>query len=223
MDGMFDLAALDRDLDAQRALDDEIGTLSARLNHQRPRKAQKPAAPFWMLPGGLELDSVWYDPLDREFVVSFARGPTYRFPDKHVRKHADVLATEVDDHRHGVVVVFGDLSTTDFAGDLVLFHCEPSYRRSLDRTGYREPRGTDIGSNIRRARIAQGRTASQVARELGMAPSNYSRLESGAHRPRVDLLVQLSAALRVPLSRLVRIDRKTRSNDKRSDSRRQRE
>lgn len=68
----------------------------------------------------------------------------------------------------------------------------------------RSPRA--IGARIRALRLATGRSAAEVARAVGLARPNYSRLEAGRHEPRVQTLVRVAAALEVPLAALFETD-----------------
>jgi DNA-binding XRE family transcriptional regulator len=152
---------------------------------------------FWERPHGLELELASFDPEQEEFDVWFKAGPRYRLPARALQEAGAVVAVELDDYRHGVIVAFSDGRATSFASDLVLFECEPEYRASVAMTPERP-----AGATLRALRIASGRTAADVAAAAGMAPPNYARIEAGHHRPRVDTLVRIAAALGVPLARL---------------------
>lgn len=195
----FDFAPIDRAFEALHSIDDALGRTSRRIAGKELSRTIAPT-PFWARPGGLELDSVRYDHGDEEFVVTFVAGPTYHLPRRFVRDK-EVRGTELDEFRHGVVVLFDDLEVTSFAGDLVLFHCEPAYKASVKTSASRSAR-SPIGARVRRERLAKGLSLTDVARAVDMAASNYSRLESGAHGPRLDVLMRVAEALGVPLTRL---------------------
>jgi transcriptional regulator with XRE-family HTH domain len=52
-----------------------------------------------------------------------------------------------------------------------------------------------FGARARARRLAVGRSALETAAAAGMAPSNYARMEAGRHRPRLDTLERVAAAL----------------------------
>jgi DNA-binding XRE family transcriptional regulator len=154
------------------------------------------APPFWCAPGGLRLEAVR---LDRRGVlrVRFASGAEYSVPPRQLGIRGRPVAAALDDLEHGIVLAFAGGRTTDIASDLVLHACEPAY----DEAGMsRSPRA--IGARIRALRLATGRSAAEVARAVGLARPNYSRLEAGRHEPRVQTLVRVAEALEVPLATL---------------------
>lgn len=59
-----------------------------------------------------------------------------------------------------------------------------------------------IGPRVRRIRRSRGMTLREVARSTGISVSTLSRLESGARRPTVALLLPLSQTFGVPLDAL---------------------
>jgi len=157
-------------------------------------------APFWRAPGGLRLDAVR---LDRRGVlrVRFASGAEYSVPPRQLGIRGRPVAAALDDLEHGIVLTFAGGSSTDVASDLVLHACEPAY----DQAGMgRSPRA--IGARIRALRLAGGRSATEVARSVGVARPNYSRLEAGRHEARVQTLIRVAAALEVPLAALFETD-----------------
>lgn len=153
---------------------------------------------FWERPGGLELELAYFDPVRREFVVSFKAGMRYRMPLGRLHESGAVVVVELDEYRYGVLVIFSDGRATSFASDLVLYECEPEYRAGVKTTQVKHT----VGATIRALRLAAGRSAAEVAAAAGMAAPNYARLEASRHRPRVDTLVRIAEALRVPLARL---------------------
>jgi DNA-binding XRE family transcriptional regulator len=155
---------------------------------------------FWERPRGLELEFASYDRIHEEFVVWFRAGGRYRLPARSLHESGDVIAVQLDEYRHGVLVAFSDGRTTSIASDFVLFECEPAYGAAV---AVKSPEAS-VGATIRELRIASHRTAAEVASAAGMAAPNFARLEAGHHRPRIDTLVRVAAALNVPLGRLFR-------------------
>lgn len=60
-----------------------------------------------------------------------------------------------------------------------------------------------LGAAIREARLDAGYTQEEIARVLGVTPATIARYELGIRRLSVGALLQLAAALDLPLSRLV--------------------
>ncbi|PJJ70388.1 XRE family transcriptional regulator [Sediminihabitans luteus] len=61
----------------------------------------------------------------------------------------------------------------------------------------------DVGPRLRETRRHRGRTLAEVAAETGLSISTLSRLESGARRASLDVLLPLARTYRVPLDDLV--------------------
>jgi DNA-binding XRE family transcriptional regulator len=173
--------------------------VAGEYERELERSVAPPEAPdhFWERSRGLELELASFDNEREEFVVWFRAGPRYRLPARTLQEAGAVVAVELDDYRHGVVVAFSDGRATSFASDFVLYECEPEYRTSVAAAPARP-----VGAAIRALRLASGRTAADVAEAAGMAAPNYARIEAGNHRPRVDTLVRIAAAFGVPLARL---------------------
>jgi transcriptional regulator with XRE-family HTH domain len=60
-----------------------------------------------------------------------------------------------------------------------------------------------LGAALREARLTAGYTQEEIARVLGVTPATIARYELGIRRLSVGALLQLAAALELPLSRLV--------------------
>ncbi|KOG87639.1 helix-turn-helix domain-containing protein [Streptomyces varsoviensis] len=61
----------------------------------------------------------------------------------------------------------------------------------------------DVGPRLRRVRQERGLTLAELSQETGVSVSTLSRLESGARRASLELLLPLSRAFQVPLDELV--------------------
>lgn len=64
----------------------------------------------------------------------------------------------------------------------------------------------NIGSKIRKVREAKGFTQKQVALEIGMDPSQYSKIEKGKTDPTTNTLEKIAKALHIELSELFASD-----------------
>jgi DNA-binding XRE family transcriptional regulator len=101
-----------------------------------------------------------------------------------------------------VVLCLIDGEFHDLAVERLLAACESSYRRELAARAEAAAKAP-VGVRVREQRRASGRTAMAVAAAAGMARSNYSRLESGLHEPRLATLRRVAAALSVPITALL--------------------
>ena len=63
---------------------------------------------------------------------------------------------------------------------------------------------TTFGQRLRHARRARGLTLEELGKRVGRAPSVLSLIENGRREPRLSLVEQLSAALSVPVSELLK-------------------
>jgi DNA-binding XRE family transcriptional regulator len=151
-----------------------------------------PAAPFWQDRRGLELFSAHLLPGGRELEVRFRFGQSYRLePAALGLEGRAVLATIGADPRT-LVVGLARGGLVDVPSTAILTLAEPAYRAALTR------KATTVGARVRALRLAQGRTAMEVAAASGMARSNFARLEAGRHEPRLATLRRVAEALGVP-------------------------
>lgn len=60
-----------------------------------------------------------------------------------------------------------------------------------------------VGPRLRAVRVERGATLSQLSSATGISVSTLSRLESGARKPTLELLLPLARAHRIPLDELV--------------------
>ena len=65
------------------------------------------------------------------------------------------------------------------------------------------PRQTN-GSAIAAARIARGMTQSQLGAAIGVLGTQVSNWERGLRRPKLDALLRIADALKVPLDDLIK-------------------
>ncbi len=189
-----------RDFESERAqllkADRKLASIAAGL----APAARSSGGSFWLRPGGLELVSATLDRGGQALVVTFAKGGSYRLPVERLGLSSRVVKARLDDLRHGVLLGLADGRGADVASDFILFECDPGYRSSHAP----RDRRPSIGQNIRSIRMGQGRSAREVAAAAGLAPPNLARLEAGRHEPKIETLVRLAGALRVPLAELLR-------------------
>ncbi len=196
----FDALERDRSI-ADGAFLDAVTAALGTAGTKAEDTSESPPEPFWNKPRGLLLRDVWYDPKDDVFVVTFEAGATFRVSRAKVPHAGIVFAVALDEFRHGVGIAFADGTSADFASDWVLYECDDAYRK--EHTS--QATAPEFGRRVREIRISKGLKAVEVAKACGMAPSNYARLEASKHRPSLETLGRVAAALAVPLARLVAI------------------
>ena len=155
------------------------------------------ASPFWRNRRGLELVAAHALPGGRELEVRFRGGQAYRLApaDLGLEGKAHLAAVGTDPRTLVVGRAGGEL--VELPSTAVLAAAEPAYRAALTR-------GADtVGARVRALRLAAGRKAAAVAEATGMARSNFARLESGAHEPRLATLRRVAEALGVPVADLM--------------------
>ncbi len=121
----------------------------------------------------------------------------------------EVVAWGVDELARGVEVVLDDGAVTSFSAEFPRYVHDDDYRRRVDAR--RGPKGQDLGQRVARRIRAErerlGWSVAELARRADMAAPNVHRVESGKHVPSMQTVARLSAALGVPMERLVRAAR----------------
>ncbi len=101
----------------------------------------------------------------------------------------------------GIRLVRHGGNTEDVGVDHVRYVLDATYRAAHQPSGNL---GERIAARIRCLRLARGRGVRELARLCDMAPSNYQRVESGAHVPTLEVLLRVASALDVTVEDLVR-------------------
>ena len=119
-----------------------------------------------------------------------------------IKRRPRVVVATPDEFGRGLILLREDGTVEDCGADIVL---EVAAGRAVPDGGRAEDDdlGSRVADRIRSAREESGLTQRALAERVGMAPSNYNRLEKGRHVPSMDSLVRLAEALSIPLSRLV--------------------
>lgn len=154
-------------------------------------------APFWLDRRGLDLASARLMPGGHSLEVRFRYGQAYRLEPSALGIEGKVLYATLDADPRTIVVGLARGAPVDVPSTAVLAVAEPAYRASV--TG----KARTVGARVRALRMAQGRTAMEVAESAGMARSNFARLEAGSHEPRLATLRRVAAALGVPAGALL--------------------
>jgi len=153
-------------------------------------------APFWREPGGLDLTMARVRPGGAELELRFRHGQAYRLAIARLGAGWQGLLAEPSPDARVVQLCLKGGEFVDLPVERVLAACEPAFRREL---AARSKATGPVGARIRELRRASGRTALAVAAAAGMARSNYARLESARHEPKLETLRRVARALGVPV------------------------
>jgi len=140
------------------------------------------------------------------FLVTFESGKEYGFARSLLEcdDGTDVVTVRVDDKRFYFHVIQASGNKYEVPWDRVLYEAEPSYPyfRHFRRQKSRVER-EQVGEQIKKIRQARGMTQARLARAAGILRPNLSRIEAGKHRPILETLEKLAAALKVPVVDLI--------------------
>ncbi len=148
-----------------------------------------------------------YDPVDRVFWIRYTDLSYAHVEQEELAGLAGrwIVACSVDEYRRGVEIVLDDGSVTSFSAEYPRYLRDEVYRRRADarRGDGAEDLGQRVARQVRQVRSEKGWSVTELARRSGIAAPNLHRVESGKHIPSTPTLVRLSAALQVPLARLL--------------------
>lgn len=137
------------------------------------------------------------------FVVTFESGKEYSFARSLLEcdDRSDVTTVQVDKGRFFFTVTQASGSRYEVPWDRVMYEAEVSYPYFRGHMAAGKPE--EIGRKIKELREAKGLTQAQLARAARLLRPNLSRMEAGKHRPTIDTLEKIAAALKVPLVGLI--------------------
>ena len=138
------------------------------------------------------------------FLVTFDSGKEYGIPRARMEPDdgTEVVSVRVDSKRFFFLVMQASGNQYEVPWDRVLYEAEPSYpyfRR--EKAKIESPR--TAGEQIRKLRKANGMTQAQLAHAAGILRPNLTRIEAGRHRPTLETLEKVAAALKVPVADLI--------------------
>lgn len=138
------------------------------------------------------------------FRVTFESGKEYGFARSVLDcdDGTDVVSVKVDGRRFFFQVTQASGNEYEVPWDRVLYEAEtlyPYYRGNRARV---EKSGA-VAEQVRNLRKAKGMTQAQLARAAGILRPNLSRIEAGKHRPTLDTLERIAAALKIPVVDLI--------------------
>ncbi len=139
------------------------------------------------------------------FLVTFESGKEYGFARSVLEcdDGTDVVSVKVDGRRFFFQVTQASGNKYEVPWDRVLHEAEASYPYYYRRNRARIGRSGAVAEQVKDLRKAKGMTQAQLARAAGILRPNLSRIEAGKHRPTLETLERLAAALKVPVVDLI--------------------
>lgn len=138
------------------------------------------------------------------FLVTFESGKEYGFARSALDcdDGTDVASVKVNGRRFFFRVTQASGNEYEVPWDRVLYDAEASYPYYRGNRARVEKSGA-VASRVRKLRKAKGMTQAQLASAAGILRPNLSRVESGKHRPSLETLERIAAALRIPVVELI--------------------
>ncbi len=145
-----------------------------------------------------------YTVAENRFVVTFESGREYSFPRSVLDSDdgTEIVSVKVGAKRFFFQVSQASGNKYEVPWDRVLYEAEPRYPFFHGHAGRAEG-FPEAGKAIRRLRLAKGMTQAQLARAAGIVRPNLCRVEGGKHRPTLQTLERIAAALKVPVVDLI--------------------
>ncbi|MGH7773637.1 MAG: helix-turn-helix domain-containing protein [Candidatus Binatia bacterium] len=145
-----------------------------------------------------------YQVIADQFLVTFDSGKEYAFSRSLLEcdDGTDVVKVEVDEKRFFFRVLQASGNKYEVPWDRVLYEADASYPY-LRGDKAKIERSVAVGRRVKRLRKVKGMTQAQLARAAGILRPNLSRVESGKHRPSLETLEKIAAALKLPVVDLV--------------------
>ncbi len=138
------------------------------------------------------------------FFVTFDSGKEYGFA-RYLLECDDgteVVGVKVDGRRFYFRVSQASGNNYEVPWDRVLYEAEPSYPYARTHAATIAT-SHHVGTEIVKARKGRRMTQADLARAARLLHPNLARIESGKHRPTMDTLEKIAAALKVPVVNLI--------------------
>jgi DNA-binding XRE family transcriptional regulator len=147
---------------------------------------------------------VYLEPESAELVVGFVDGSRIRvsLESLELPPGPTIAFAYPDEFGAGLWLAREDGTVEDVAADYILYKTDPAYHAAQIAVK-EEPLREVIARQLTRIRAERHLSLREMAKVLGMAPSNYARLEKGSHTPSTSTLEGIAARLQLPLDRLV--------------------
>lgn len=113
-----------------------------------------------------------------------------------------IIFAAPDEFGSGILFLREDGTTTDCGADMVL-EIASGVSSGETVSASNDDLSARVAERLRGYRDGHNLTQRAMAERLGMAASNYNRLESGKHTPAPVTLLRIAEAMGVPLGRLV--------------------
>jgi DNA-binding XRE family transcriptional regulator len=134
------------------------------------------------------------------FFVTFDSGKEYSFARSLLEcdDGTDIVSVKVESKRFFFAVTLSSGNKYEIPWDRVLYEAEASYPYLRSRAAKFE-NSRNLGGEISKLRKARGMTQAELARAANILRPNLARIEGGKHRPTLETLEKLAAALKVPV------------------------
>jgi DNA-binding XRE family transcriptional regulator len=134
------------------------------------------------------------------FFVTFDSGKEYSFARSLLEcdDGTDIVSVKVNNKRFFFAVSQSSGNKYEIPWDRVLYEAEASYPY-FRRHAARFENSRNLGGKISKLRKARGMTQAELARAANILRPNLARIEGGKHRPTLETLEKLAAALKVPV------------------------
>lgn len=145
-----------------------------------------------------------YQVIADQFSVTFDSGKEYAVSRSLLEcdDGTDVVKVEVDEKRFFFHVLQASGNRYEVPWDRVLYEADASYPYVRGDKA-RIDRSAAVGRRVKRLRTVKGMTQAQLARAAGILRPNLSRIESGKHRPSIETIEKIAAALKLPVVDLI--------------------
>ncbi len=168
-------------------------------------KAEALKSPITLAPGFEDrMRDARYLVGEDRFFVTFESGKEYSFARSLLEcdDGTDVVSVKVDTKRFFFAVTQSSGNKYEVPWDRVLHEAEASYPY-FRRHAARIENSQIVAVKIGKLRTARGMTQAQLARAANILRPNLSRIEAGKHRPTLETLEKLAAALKISVVNLI--------------------
>lgn len=137
-------------------------------------------------------------------MVTFESGKEYSFPRALLEcdDGTELRTVKTDRRRSFFRVTQASGNRYEVPWDRVLYEADPTYAYRR-RQAVKPATSLNLGRKIRKLRIAGRMTQAELARAAGMMRPNVTRIEAGSHRPTLETLEKIAAALGIPVVDLI--------------------
>ena len=145
-----------------------------------------------------------YSVREGRFIVTLDSGKEYTFNRAAIGSDdgTELVSLKLDRKRYFFRVTQTSGNQYEVPWDRVLHEAERSYPYFRGRPRAAMKHG-ELGRAIRDLRQRKGMSQDQLARAAGMVRPDLSRIESGKHRPTLEILERIASALKVPVADIV--------------------